>query len=68
MFTSDRYKKAPLEGLMRHHVWQVGSRITNDNLGHIPLIPGMPVMVTENTAMTAKVVNGSQGTLRDVKY
>jgi len=46
----------------------VGSSVTKDNLGHLPLVPGMRVMVTDNAAMTVKVVNGSQGVLRDVKY
>jgi hypothetical protein len=64
----DRYRKAPLEGMLQHRVWQVSSQITNDNLGNLPLVPGMHVAVTENAAMTAKVVNGSQGVLRDLKY
>ena len=50
----DRYRKVPLQGLMRHHAWQVGSKITNDNPGWLPLVLGMRVMVTENAAMAAK--------------
>jgi hypothetical protein len=64
----DQFRKVPLHGLMRHHTWQVNSRITKDNLGCLPLVPGMRVTVTDNTAMTAKVINGCQGVLRDIKY
>jgi len=53
--------------MFQHCTWQVRSTITNDNLGCLPLVPGMRVMITDNAAITAKVVNGSQGILQDVK-
>ena len=37
-------------------------------LGRLPLIPGMPVMITENLSMENKIVNGSEGVLTDIVY
>ncbi|KAG1793650.1 uncharacterized protein HD556DRAFT_1432206 [Suillus plorans] len=34
----------------------------------LPLIPGMPVMITENTATSYHIVNGSRGILKSVTY
>lgn len=42
--------------------------MVDDALGSLPLLIGMRVMVTENTDMSHGVVNGSQGTVRHVKY
>lgn len=66
--SQDRFKRAPVEGMLQHHCWQVSSTISNDHMGMLPLVPGMRVVVTENAAMAAKVVNGSEGVLRNIKY
>ncbi|KAG2091993.1 uncharacterized protein F5147DRAFT_586032 [Suillus discolor] len=52
----------------QERLWQLTTTDTNDSLGRLPLIPGMPVMITENTATSHKVVNGSKGTLKSLKY
>ncbi|KAJ4477602.1 hypothetical protein C8R41DRAFT_706067, partial [Lentinula lateritia] len=37
-------------------------------LGHIPLVIGMPVMITQNFDVEAGIVNGCQGTLKSIRY
>jgi hypothetical protein len=41
---------------------------TNSRLGHIPLVIGMPVMITQNFDVPGGVVNGCHGTLVSVRY
>ena len=52
----------------RDTIWRLPTSTTNDSLGRIPLFPGMKVMVQENLAFTNRVVNGSEGTVRDIIY
>ncbi|KAH7904557.1 hypothetical protein BJ138DRAFT_1018981 [Hygrophoropsis aurantiaca] len=47
---------------------RVSTSISKDALGCLPLIIGMPLVVTENIASSSKIVNGSEGILRDVRY
>ncbi|KAG1753295.1 hypothetical protein EDB19DRAFT_1892696 [Suillus lakei] len=47
----------------QHRLWKLPTTNTNDGLGRLPLIPGMPIMITENTATSCKIVNGSRGIL-----
>ena len=49
-------------------LWRLSSTATHDSLGKLPLFPGMKVMVQENLAITNRVVNGSEGTVRDIVY
>lgn len=52
----------------RQVLWTMSSTITHDSLGKLPLFPGMTVMVQENLAFTNRVVNGTQGTVKDIVY
>jgi hypothetical protein len=52
----------------RLHLSTVRSKESKELLGQLPLIPGMPVNVTKNLSMPHKVVNGSEGVLRNVIY
>ncbi|KAG1807361.1 P-loop containing nucleoside triphosphate hydrolase protein [Suillus variegatus] len=52
----------------QRRMWKIQSSYTNDALGELPLIPGMPVMITENAATSCKIVNGSKGTLKSITY
>ncbi|KAG1842477.1 hypothetical protein C8R48DRAFT_786108 [Suillus tomentosus] len=52
----------------QERLWQLTTMDTHDSLGRLPLIPGMPVMVTENAATSYKIVNGSKGTLKSLRY
>lgn len=49
-------------------LWAIPSSITNDSLGKLPLFPGMKVMVQENLAFTNGIVNGTEGTVRNIIY
>jgi hypothetical protein len=64
----DWCRKVRLEGRVQERVWQVPSTRTQDALGKLPLVVGMKVMITENVAMMAKVVNGAEGHLVDIKW
>jgi ATP-dependent exoDNAse (exonuclease V) alpha subunit len=57
-----------MTGSDRLRLSTVRSKESKELLGQLPLIPGMPVIMTENLSMPHKVVNGSEGVLRDVIY
>ncbi|KAG2738980.1 hypothetical protein P692DRAFT_201730298 [Suillus brevipes Sb2] len=52
----------------QRRLWKLQSSHTNDSLGRLPLVPGMPVMITENAATSCKIVNGSRGILKSITY
>ncbi|KAG1890324.1 hypothetical protein F4604DRAFT_1673758 [Suillus subluteus] len=52
----------------QRRLWKLQTSNTNDAIGKLPLIPGMPVMITENAATSCKNVNGSRGILKSVTY
>ncbi|KAJ7715971.1 hypothetical protein B0H16DRAFT_1339417, partial [Mycena metata] len=37
-------------------------------MGRIPMVIGMPVFITQNFDVAGRVVNGSLGTLKSVRY
>ncbi|KAJ7055707.1 hypothetical protein C8F01DRAFT_966846, partial [Mycena amicta] len=41
---------------------------TNYRLGRLPLAIGMPVMVTQNFDVQSGIVNGSMGTVQQIRY
>ncbi|KAJ7199864.1 hypothetical protein GGX14DRAFT_342841, partial [Mycena pura] len=41
---------------------------TNHRLGKIPLVIGMPVMITHNFDVAHGIVNGSRGILTSIRY
>ena len=48
--------------------WNGRVKDAKDLSGHLPLIPGMPVFLTENIATEIGLSNGSEGKLISVKY
>ncbi|KAG2148940.1 hypothetical protein DEU56DRAFT_729783 [Suillus clintonianus] len=52
----------------QHRLWKLPTTNTNDSLGGLPLIPGMPIMITENAATSCKIVNGSRGISQSITY
>ncbi|KAF8143072.1 hypothetical protein K438DRAFT_1634279 [Mycena galopus ATCC 62051] len=66
--SKDWYQKMELNEDMQRRVWQIRSTHTKDSLGKLPLSIGMKVMVTENIALKASVVNGAEGILREIHY
>ncbi|KAJ3878154.1 hypothetical protein F5879DRAFT_764039, partial [Lentinula edodes] len=41
---------------------------TSQRLGRIPLVIGMPVMITQNFDVDSGVVNGCHGILKSIRY
>ncbi|KAJ3911582.1 hypothetical protein F5877DRAFT_55152, partial [Lentinula edodes] len=41
---------------------------TNHRLGRIPLVIGMPIMITQNFDVQGGVVNGCHGVLKSIRY
>ncbi|KAG1788904.1 hypothetical protein EV424DRAFT_1476447 [Suillus variegatus] len=52
----------------QERLWKMDTTHTNDSPGILPLISGMPIMVTENAATSCKIVNGSRGILKSIVY
>lgn len=46
---------------LKDHLESLNSGITNQRLGKIPLVPGMPVMITQNYDVEGGIVNGCTG-------
>lgn len=64
----DFHQRQPVAGTVRERFWGMSSRETRDSLGRLPLFLGMKVMVMDNLAFGNGVVNGSEGTVHDIKY
>ena len=64
----DKISGKTATGEDREQLWRVSSSVTQDSLGRLPLFPGMKVMVQENLAFTSGVVNGTEGTVKDIVY
>ncbi|KAJ7881840.1 hypothetical protein B0H13DRAFT_2235519 [Mycena leptocephala] len=64
----DRFKRQSVPDEMQKRLWKVRSKLTKDSLGELPLVIGMRVIITENIAIKASVVNGSEGIVREIKY
>ncbi|PBK92431.1 hypothetical protein ARMGADRAFT_881659, partial [Armillaria gallica] len=46
----------------------LSSGTTNQRLGALPLIIGMPIMISSNFDVPGGIVNGSVGTLEKIRY
>ncbi|KAJ7279722.1 P-loop containing nucleoside triphosphate hydrolase protein [Mycena rebaudengoi] len=57
-YAQDFFNSLPLNESLQQRTWQVRSSITKDSLGQVPLVVGMKVMLTENIALKAGMVNG----------
>ncbi|KAK6996628.1 PIF1-like helicase-domain-containing protein [Favolaschia claudopus] len=64
----DTFIGLPLNETLQKRLWQMRSSDTKDSIGRLPLSIGMKVMVTENVALKAGVVNGAEGILRQLHY
>ncbi|KIK76900.1 hypothetical protein PAXRUDRAFT_28893 [Paxillus rubicundulus Ve08.2h10] len=67
-FARDKFKGQFLVGEQRQHMVRARTKDSKEALWWLPLIPGMPVMKTENIAIGNCVVNGSEGILHSVVY
>ena len=64
----DSVKRQALTRIKRQLTWQIRANISGDHIGLLPLVPGMKVTITDNAAVSARIVNGSEGTLWDITY
>ncbi|KAG1874905.1 hypothetical protein F4604DRAFT_1880785 [Suillus subluteus] len=64
----DKISAKSVTSEQQHRLWKLGASDTGDAIGKLPLIPGMPVMITENAATSSHIVNGSRGILKSVTY
>ena len=64
----DKLLGQPVNKEERDALWKLSTSTTHDSLGRLPLFPGMKVMVQENLAFMNRVVNGSEGIVRDIIY
>lgn len=51
-----------------NHLRELPTSNTNQRLGKMPLVIGMPVMITHNFDVGNGIVNGSRGTLTEIRY
>ncbi|KAJ7652650.1 hypothetical protein DFH06DRAFT_995050 [Mycena polygramma] len=66
--SADRFKRENVGPALQKRLWKVRSKLTKDSLGELPLVIGMPVIVTENIAIKASVVNGAQAIVERIMY
>lgn len=56
------------DGALIDALGRLHSGRTRQRLGRIPLVPGMPVIISQNYDVEAGVVNGCVGTLKKIRY
>jgi hypothetical protein len=68
-YTSDKIGRAPVEEpALVQRLMSLVSGKTNQRLGKIPLVIGMPVMISQNFDVPGGVVNSCSGILKSVRY
>jgi ATP-dependent DNA helicase PIF1 len=67
-YAKDFVGKNCIKPELQEQLWELSSSKSEDSLGKMPLVVGMKIIVTENMAISSKVVNGMHGTLVDIKY
>lgn len=53
---------------LENHLLDLNSGQTNQRLGKIPLVIGMPIIVTQNFDVNGGIVNGTMGILKQICY
>lgn len=68
-FATDRQGKNLLsDNALRSRLETLHSGLTNQRLGKVPLVLGMPVMISQNFDVDAGIVNGCTGILKQIRY
>lgn len=67
-YLKDFVSKQHTRGEVRNQLWKLSSSMTDNVMGRLPLFIGMKVMVTCNLAISKRVVNGSEGIVKEIKY
>lgn len=66
-YARDSADKVPITGLLKERLLDLHSGKTQQ-LGKLPLVIGMPVVLTHNYDVAGGVVNGAEGILKAVRY
>ena len=68
-YAEDKYRKAIItDKHLREYLAHLPSGQTQQRLGQIPLVLGLPVLVSQNFDVKGGVVNGSRGTVSCIRY
>lgn len=67
-YAVDTHRKTPVSSDIKNHLNNMHSGLTKQRLGKIPLVIGMPVMITHNFDVENGVVNGCTGILKSIRY
>lgn len=67
-YFSDDKIRGDLPDAAQARVWKLPSTTTGDCFGILPLFCGMRVMITENLAISNRLVNGAEGIVKHVDY
>lgn len=67
-YARDFAKKAPVADDVQEALYDLHSGDTNQLMGKLPLVIGMPVILTHNYDVPGGVVNGTEGVLKAVRY
>ena len=65
---TDSVQGSTLSGIESRYLHRLHSGETNQRLGSLPLVIGMPVMITQNFDVESGIVNGCVGTLASIRY
>lgn len=67
-YSRDTIHKAPPSDEVKKQLWTMPPKLTSEFFGKLPLFTGMRVMVIDNVAISGRVVNGAEGTVKHVLY
>ncbi len=68
-YSVDRHRGARVsDSNLQNRLWALNSGQTQHRLGRIPLVIGMPLMISQNYDVDGGVVNGTSGTLEKIRY
>ena len=67
-YSIDTHRKLPVSQDILNHLQNLHSGLTKQQLGKIPLVIGMPVMITHNFDVANGIVNGCTEILKSIRY
>jgi len=67
-YAIDTHRGKSVSDDIQKHLRSLNSGTTNQRLGKIPLVIGMPVMITQNYDVKGGIVNGCTGILKKIRY
>jgi hypothetical protein len=67
-YAIDTHRQISVSDDIQDHLLNLHSGLTKQRLGKIPLVIGMPVMITHNFDVEGGIVNGCTGILKSIRY